>query len=225
MKAEQRKELETNALAENLAHTADYLKAHANLVRWLAGGTLAVIVVGVIAWYLLGGVSTTQSRLWTTFGGADTSAALEKLAKDNPGTLQARSAKFEAARLLFREGFGDFGTMERHADAVARIDKARSLYESLLTDSRGMPALEAEALMGIARIEETLSGSPKPDNATAMYGSLDRAAEFYKKVVSSQPGSFEAKKAAERIKAIEERKDELQAFYKDLNTRFTKPKN
>jgi hypothetical protein len=223
MKADHRKELERNALVENLAKSAEALKSHGKLLRLVGGIAAAVLGVGILSWYFLGGVSTAQSHLWERLSAANDIGAFEKLAQENRGTIQARTARFESARILFQEGFTDFGTSDRHGDAVAKIDKARSLYEGLIAESGSFPLLLQEALMGVARAEETLCATPKTESPGQMYGSLDKAAEYYKKVAEGSGDSFQSKKAAERLKTIQEKRNDLQTFYADLNRRFSKP--
>jgi hypothetical protein len=224
MKAEHRKELEQNALAHNLAKSAEALKSHGKMIRLVAGVVLAVVAVTVVSWYFLSGVSVAQSQLWDRLSAANDVAAFEKLAADNRGTVQARTAQFEAARLLVQDGFTDFGTSERHADAVAKLDKARDLYKALIPESTSFPLLHQEALMGVARIEETLCATPRIDASGQMYGTLAKAEEYYKKVATDFADTFQGKKAKERLDVIQnpEKRDELQKFYFELNRRFTK---
>jgi hypothetical protein len=222
MKAEHRKELETNSLAQGITKSAEALKAHSKLVYQIVGIVLLIGGAVAISWYFLGGVSTAQSRLWSQFDAAPDVDALVKLAEANKGTVAARAAQFEAARILFQEGFTNFGTAGKpHEEAVTKIDKARTIYNSLIPDSKSTPLLAQEALMGVARAEETLSATLRPDQA-GPFGSLDRATEFYRRVVKEYPDTFQAKTAADRLKVLDDpkQKADLQTFYADLNYRL-----
>src|SRR5262249_8359018 len=105
MKAEHRKELQTNTLSAALASWLEALRGgptNASVVFWV----FILLAIGLIAAWKYYSFNSAQSRaaLWTKVENADTPEELLKVATDNPGTSAARAARFERARLLLRGG-------------------------------------------------------------------------------------------------------------------------
>jgi hypothetical protein len=219
MKAEHRHQLQTNVLADQMGRLYQNMKSPgqtSSVLGWTLGGLL---IVAVVAWqYLAGTALTDGSALWLNADAAthdDPSSMLRRLeilADDSHGTLAGRTARFEVARLMFEMGERDDAIMSR-AESVKSLGRARDLYEELSRECADEPLLRQEALMGVAKAEESLAGSKDPANAEE---DLKKALESYKKLANEYPDSFQGKAAAARIKVLEGQMTEVAKFYQDL---------
>jgi hypothetical protein len=230
MKAEHRKELQTNVLADRLGRMYETVKSGSSSNSGLIWAVIAVVAVGsVIAWkYYDSKTSKTRSALWTKLDGAVSNADikdLDQIASDNRGTLPARVARFQVARLLLQQGMDNLGSESRRADALEKIEQARAAYLELIPLSSDAPVLAQEAMMGAAKAEETLMGVPKADNPSEYRGTLERAIELYQQLAKAYPESFQGKAAEKRVKELQEKGTQIQNFYIELNKQFNKPKS
>lgn len=217
MKAEHRKELQTNELADWLGRTYQSVKTGNR--SYLVGGIIAVVCAGLLGYYfyhLNTGSSSSMAALMK-LQTANTVQDLEKIAQENPGSVPARTARFEVARILYQEGVRDLPSADGRAAALGKLVKARELYRQLADECRDSPVLAQEAVMWTARIEEALTGASDPEKPGAPLGSIDEAIKQYQKLAGMQPESFETKAAAERAKMLQENKSKIEAFYATLN--------
>src|SRR6516162_5521949 len=101
MKAEHRKELQTNELADWLGRTYQSIKS-GNRNYWI-GGIIVVAVAAVIGYfvYRLDSGSSASMAALMKLQTANTLQDLEKIAQENTGTVPARTARFEVARILY----------------------------------------------------------------------------------------------------------------------------
>src|SRR5262249_47978353 len=112
MKAEHRKELHTNALADRMGKLLKGMRSRTqstSLMVWV----IILLAVGTLGawWYFSTSARRARSALWV--GLDDTGEArsddrylenLEQFAKANPGTVPARVARFQIARTNLRDG-------------------------------------------------------------------------------------------------------------------------
>jgi tetratricopeptide (TPR) repeat protein len=217
MKAGERKELKTNALAYALTHVTDlFHNGPSRNMLTIGGGILVAVAVIALGWYFFDKHAAQQrSKSWTlvdesdnTLAGAasmdDVDAVLEKLAKEakeQAGTNAGRTLSFKRVRILFAIGIERFGSDIDHAKAIKQIEEARDLYAKLATESDDMPILQQEALMGVARARETL-------------GDLEPALADYKKLATKFPNSTYGKMAKDRADYLD--KEENRKKIKDL---------
>jgi hypothetical protein len=216
MKAEHRKELETNVLADWLGRRLETLKKGSKN-SYLITGVVVLIVAAVFGtMYLMRSASAKSSALWFKYDTAGSLTELDKLAADNRGTMAARAARFEVARALLGQGVQNLGNPEQHASAVDSLEKARSLYEELAPQAKDTPVWQQEALMGVATAEESLVGSGKD-------ASLDKAQEYYRRVAEQFPDTFQGETARKRADELKNPKTraEIEKFYVGLNQRTT----
>jgi len=203
MKAEHRHELKTNALADTMARVVQAVKTGPSrnvLLIW--GGVIGLAVILAVTGYSVWrDRAKTRSELWVKVDDAerrldaaatpdDVQAALDdfkKLANDNAGTLAARVLRFDRARTLFRRGLEHL--YSDHDKAVADLTEARDLYGTLAAElssnDRDDPVLAQEALMNVAKANETL-------------GDVDEAWKGYQKLAAKYPNSALGKTAKER---------------------------
>lgn len=219
MKAEHRKELETNALANWMGRVVESSKGSSKNT-YILTAVIAVLLIGVaVGWYLINSSTKKASERWRKFDSVATLAELEQFAKDNKGTMAARAARFEEARALYAQGIQNLGAQEQHASALNSLERARNVYEELAPQSKDMPAWQQEAFMHVASAEESLVGSGKN-------GSLEKAAEYYQRLADAYPETplgIAAKKRADELRDPKTRA-EVEKFYARLNERVTKGK-
>lgn len=228
MKAEHRKELQTNILADRMGRLYETVKSGStsnSILVWV----VVIVALGTFAAWKYYSTKTFGSRsaLWTKWDGATSNADLKDLgqiADDHRGTIPARMARFQMARLLLQQGLNNLGSDQRRADALKNIEEARTIYLELAPLSSDAPLLAQEAMMGAAKAEEILIGVPKEDNPSEYRGSLERAIELYQKLADTYPDSFQGKAAAKRVKELQEKGQDIQKFYIELNQRLTKAK-
>jgi hypothetical protein len=231
MKADHRKELQTNLLADRMGRLVQEIKAgprSSSAFAWV----IAVLVVVVLAgWYWAGYQNARQSEEWVRLlndprsEGRDSAAYYGGVARQTPGSLAGRTARFQQARALLNRGLMTFFSPDVHGQAVQDLANAGELYRRLLGECQGNAVLEQEALLAAGKIEETLSGEPDRDNPDKKLGSLDRALAFYQRLTGSYPDSYEAKLAQKRIEELNDgaTRSRMAEFYAKLAQYVKKP--
>ncbi len=224
MKREHRKELHTNVLADRMGRLLQGMKAapQSSVLIWVF---LLLTLLTIASWqYYASSTRSNRSGLWVQLDKAtrDPDVASHELAvfaNKNHGSIAGRTARFELARIRFQDGQENL-TSFRRTDAVQSIVEARKAYEQLATECPDAPLLAQEALMGVAKAEESLIGIMNPDKEPPeSYGSLERAREYYHRVASQYHDTVLGRKADERAKELEgdENSAKVQAFYDELN--------
>jgi hypothetical protein len=224
MKAEHRHELKTNALADTLGRMLQGFKTGPSRRGLLLTGLVVLIVVAVAVVYFVWRTGReTQSALWLKVDEAQAKlddatnnddietdlSDFTKLADQHPGTTQARVLRFDRARGLYRRGLENL--YADHDKAAQDLKAARDAYASLANESADEPALAEEALMNVAKSEESL-------------GNLDAALAGYQKLAKTYPNGVLGKAAAERAKYLEDpnNRTRAQQLYDKL-AELTKP--
>jgi hypothetical protein len=212
MKAAHRKELHTNALADRMGRLVESVKAgpkSTSTVVWI----FVLVALGTFAvWrYYRSTNPEDESARWVNLRSAthdpgEMARDLQRIIEQSKGTMQARVARFQLARLFVREGqetlasdvpltaddlkalknsYGDalnYDNLHTKRDqAIEMLRSARTTYEQLLREVKSLPLLYQEALMGSAKTEEALAGVT--DESGTPQGNLDRAVELYRNVV------------------------------------------
>jgi hypothetical protein len=222
MKAEHRHQLHKNLLADRMGRLVESMKSTPKTTSALVW-TLVLLSLGTLAVWQYWGHATQvdSSARWTDVDAAthDPRGGTEKLqyiSKNYPGTLAARTAEFQTARLLLQEG-ERLITSFRNKEAVDGIKTALRLYAELAQHCPDAPLLEQEALMAIAKAKESLIGVPAEDEATKklQYGTLEQALEAYQQLQKKFPNSTLGKMAEQRIKEIEDKGPQITKFYED----------
>lgn len=210
MKAEHRKELETNVLADRLGKTLQSFKEgpSRSTMLWAAG--LVAILVLVFVWTVVQTQSlNTSSDLWEQWYGLDSASGLESFAKDHGNSVQGRLARFQMARLDLAGGIADLGTPALRSEALERVRKAAELYESLINESAGQPLLQQEALLNSGKAYETLEDTAK-------------AKSSYQRLARDFPKSIAGKEAATCLERLEAGAADLEKL-KKLGAETAKP--
>jgi hypothetical protein len=227
MKAQQRKQMEKNELADRLVRwwKGDPNKqSKSSPLFWAVLGLIALGVIIYIAWhYYSQSALRSRSAAWADVELASENSKLEEIAEAHRGTEPAWAAKAQLARGALQKGLDELGSEVLRSGAVANIEKARDWYSQLAKDATGDLELQREAALGMAKAEEALVGIPKAENSQEMRGTLSKALELYKDAASKYPDSIQGKEASKRAAEIEANKDKIEAFYADLNKSLAVP--
>jgi hypothetical protein len=232
MIAQHRRELHTNLLADRMGRLVRNVQSapkSTSIILWsfvvLAAGTF-------IIWeYAARSSQGSSSALWARVdialhspqegtGQLDNAAKqLDNVAKENPGTIPGRAARFEMARLQFERGQTNLTSFDdiRRTAAAASLKHAQALYQQLAKECADAPLLAQEAMMGRAKAEEALvsvSNTEKPDEKL---GDLDRALEYYRALAGKYPESILGQQAKAHIKELEDNRSKVESFYVELN--------
>lgn len=197
MKAEHRKELHTNVLADRLGKFFRSFKTGpktTSIALWV------VILVGVASFfgwrYWSKESLRSNSERWLRLDSATKEDDLKTFYDnaDNKGTLQARIARFEEARFYLAQGQRSLYSDTQREKALTHLKKAQDLYDGLIDESSDFPSLKEEALMGAATTREAR-------------GEYEEAQKYYKRLAQEFPNRFlgkAAQKDAEEAKVREE---------------------
>jgi len=218
MKAEERKELEHNALSTWLNKSKEKLAT--------GSGTTTLVVIGLILAVFFGYrffanlSASNRSSLWYALDTATTDDALDVIIAENGDSLQGQLAQLYDARIyLGPQGLEALATpdKEQREKAITNIEKARDVYVKLAPGFGKYPVLQSEAYLSAGKAEESLIGIPKADSAEDR-GNIDRVRELYEKAAAIFPDQELNKAAGKRAKEIVDDKDAVLAFYRKLNT-------
>jgi hypothetical protein len=212
MKAQQRKELHTNALADWLGRFAQMIQ------RAREGPNTTVLVVGVVVVAIAAGVVgwmwySRHSKLQTSAENRDLDQAqsrkdYEKIADAHPNTPAGRVARLQLARLSLKEGLDQLyaSSADDRVRARENLEDAKKQYANLVRDCQDAPVLVQECLMGQAKAQESL-------------GDLDGALAAYRILKTQHKDSFLAREAEERVRFLEnsDNRAKMEEFYKKLN--------
>lgn len=206
MKAEHRKELQTNTLSATLASWLESLRAGpttGSIIVWAF--LLIAIVCSVGLWYYTKTSRETRSALWTKVENATSPKELLEIAEANPGTAAARAARFESARMQLRQGLEKILSnldVERE-EAWKDVKAAEEEYGKLATEFTDSPVLVQEALFGLAKAREG-------------QGNIDGALEAYERLTKKYGETPLGKIATEEMDKLKANSDQAKAFYAKL---------
>lgn len=225
MKAEERKEIETNKLRAWLARMRTKMQGRSLYV--FVGTLVLIVAVGLIIWFWRSSVAAANSARWMDLRSAMESDDPKKyndeiIANEKHGDKPtARIAKLlRARRVMYREGMDRLGSprAEDRNNALLKVEEGKKLYEETANDLKDYPVLQQEAWLSCAKAEETLLGVPKADLSGEFRGSYNKMVEYLKKAASVNSGSDPSKsyeqKAADRLAKEQEILDFYQRFYR-----------
>ena len=163
MKAEHRKELQTNVLADRLGRLVQGAKTGPSQKALLAVAAVVLVVVVLVAWIMIARrTSENRAKQWVAIDEATSIDNLDDIIKGSPGSLPARDARFMKARKLMQDAQAhlfspDFSAEIRNranlpmgrSQALESIQEAGKLYEELAKECKDNPVLVQEALMGL----------------------------------------------------------------------------
>jgi hypothetical protein len=196
MKAEHRKALQTNTLAQELGKVIEGFKKGPSRSTWfwlvLIAAAVAIFFVFRVFWNRS---EQAVSERWVALDDVVFPEQLDRFLKDHDGTEQARLARFLEARQKLSRGLRDLGA---NPDAAREeIRAGTDLYAELLKGSGRVDLLTQEALWGAAKGSEAL-------------GDLEQATSYYERLVKEYPASAlgkDAKKQLERLNNPDTKRD------------------
>ena len=213
MKAEHRKELQTNTLADHLGKMIQGAKAKPSpnsLVIWIFVLLVLAVLVG---WkYFSANSLEKRSQDWTGLGEVNSSEELQAFADEHPKTVPGLVARFQRARVALQQSLERLYADGAREQALKELKEAEETYAELANDkeARDKPLLVQEALMGVAKAREGR-------------GDLDGALEAYEKLDKDYAKSALGQSAAEHIKQLKEN-PEVRKLYAKLNELASKPR-
>ena len=153
-----------------------------------------------------GSVSRSRSAEWVQLDEASSLRDVEQIADKDPKGAATRAARFQLARVYLKRGMENFfsSSPDGRKEAMHDLEEAAGLYSELATESKDTPVLAQEALLGVGKAKEGLN-------------ELEAALTAYQDLAKRYPNSVNGKEAAERVKKLTENKDQVSAFYKELD--------
>jgi len=211
MKAEHRKELQTNLLADRMGRLIQNVKTKPSRSVVLYVVLALAVVLGVVIFvFIRGNQGRAEQERWITYDEITDLKKLEDFGKDNDLTQQGKSARMTVAWFLLWERGVKVILIDPSAKDV--LAECRSRFDKLAEDCKEDPILAAEALYGLAVIEETLACTVTRDKIDAQ---LDLAEKAFTKVTTDFPktgfGVLADKRAAELSK--KEDRERIKRFY------------
>jgi hypothetical protein len=219
MKAEERKEIETNSLTVYIAKTKEFLSGRGGY--YVIGTVALLIAIGLLWRYMSKGrVSVTDERV-LRLEAADTPQKLKDYMEAEKGNIFGSIAKMHLARRALRsEGLEKIGTDEpvKRRQAAASLEEARTYFLELTTElkEKEEPAMLQEAWIGAAQAEEALVGFPKTDDGSDSRGDVNKALEYYTNAVKFFPESEGTKRYQKHLDDLTKNKDSFVAFQKAI---------
>jgi hypothetical protein len=221
MKAEHRKELQTNKLADMLGRTVRKVRSTSG-VPWLKIALAALVVGGVVLGFILwNNKKKANSELWVDVD-SGTIASLEKLGDDQSpykDSNQGKVARFEIAyEYLWTIGIKNLAAKPPLAQQAILL--ALDRYENLAKECKGDPVyavLEQEALYSVAVAWEALAAFDEKllENALQSYQELAKGEH-----AKSAYGQMAQKRAAQLTDPVERAR--ILTFYREFSSRTKK---
>lgn len=211
MKAEHRKELVTNTLANRLGEAVQTMKEGPSRGTLFVLIAIAVVVILVLVWrYLASSAEEADSTRWFRWDSLTTPEQLKAFAEDAEveGHPQGRLARVAEARRSLHEGLRQLGNVGTRKQAMEDIERAADLYGKLADQCADKPLLHQQVLMGAAKAQESL-------------GDAGQARKYYEMLKDKYKDSVLGRDAVEQIQRLEEA--EKNGTFKALRDEFKKP--
>src|SRR5262245_8484938 len=184
MKAEERKHLKENEFQTWLGRAWKTISSGstANTIVW------SVILIGLvlaIGWrYYSRATFESRSAAWYSLDNATTVDALNAIIKEYKSDVVGRIARFDLARYQMQDSLSRLAgpNFAERQTAADDLQAARDTYRELAKESGSDPTLAQEAMMNVAKAEETLSTVPRADSDSEMRGSLAQAIALYQEL-------------------------------------------
>jgi hypothetical protein len=224
MKAEKRKEIETNSLAKWLTNAWTGTKRR-SAYSW--GAIILVALLLIFGWnYWSKSRARSHAEQWVELDDADSKEKLRDLTNKYRDSLVGKAAKVRLARLaLGPDGLEKLGTLDptQRKEAVVSIEEARDLYAGVAPDLKENSVLQQEAWLGAASAEEALLAVPT-EASEQPRGNIDKVIEYLKKAKEVAGDSEPGKAIEKKLAAYEKDKEQITKFYADVRRQLTPPK-
>jgi len=204
MKAEQRKELQTNSLVRFIGRLKQNFRVAPSRKATVIWGIIILALVVFIGWRIASSVSAkNNSRRWVELDSLAGENDLNKFIDENRGTVQAQVARLQVARDNLQSGLANLYESFSREKALENLNSAAEAYEDLAKQFKATPVLVQECLFGAGKAYEGM-------------GNLDRAREFYNDLQNRFKDSPLAAEAERRVQAIEKNSKELTKLNEQL---------
>jgi hypothetical protein len=190
MKAEHRKELVTNSLAQTLGQTIQGLKEGPSSRTVLVVVLIGLALLLFFTWrYFAQSSQAADSELWLRWDSLVTPTQVTGMLDDRAvaDTPQGRLARFLAARSALQEGLRDLGRPA--SKAQDNLKKAADLYAKLAAETSRSPLLHQEALLCGAQAHEAL-------------GDYGQAKGLYEQLAKQYPDTPRGKDAQQQVERL-----------------------
>ena|SRR5579862_772681 len=159
MKAEHRKELQTNALADLLGRTVRKARSGPSFSWFWAFIVLIILGVGVGYWWISKNKARENAEAWARLDYNDRES-LKELATEYKDTKQGQAARFTMAFGYLWDGIRLLGTGESRLvqGGVEYLQGAKQIFEQLADECKDDNELLAEAKYHLAVAQESLAG-------------------------------------------------------------------
>ena len=211
MKAEHRKELMTNTLANRLGEAVQSMKEGPSRGTIFVLTAVGLIVILILVWrFLATSAEESDSARWLKWDSLTTPGQLKAFVedKDVQDQPQGRLARLEEARRALHNGLQQLGSSGSRKEALADIQKAAELYDQLAGELADKPLLHQQSLMGAAKAHESL-------------GDAEQARKFYQQLKDKYASTVFGKEAAEQLQRLDEA--EKNGNLKALRDEFNQP--
>lgn len=186
MKAEHRKELHTNYLADRLGKMYQKAGTSNSAIWW---GLVLLVALGVAYWWWTARSSRALTAAWTSYwNNRDSVQGAEELAAKQKGTPVEAPAELAQADNLYSDAYNMFFSMP--AEARKKFTRASEVYEALAKATSNVD-IAVRATLGAAKSQEWL-------------GDLEQARQLYADVAAKyaeHPLAAEARTRAEKLAA------------------------
>ena len=216
MKAEQRKELETNTLADKMGRVMQRVQTSPRrtfLIYAMVG--LAVVAAAWFGWSYRKGIQHETSFLWLKLydGGGN---QIEDLAQNDKDSEAGKAARLQIAWLNYWEFGIKMLALNKPAlgnpGAMANIKKSVELYADLAEDCKDDPVYGPQAMLGRAVAQESRAVEDRKH--------LKEAEQYYEELANHKKfdKSAEAKFAKDRLDILKdpEKRAQLAVTYATL---------
>jgi hypothetical protein len=146
MKAEHRKELQTNTLADYLGRTVRSVRSGAG-ISWFKIFLIGVVVLGIaFVWWTIRNKNRADAENWAKIQYND-KPTLYELGNEYKDTKQGQAARFRVAFFLMWEGIKLLGTPEPGVSqqGLGAVNQAKDMYRELAEQVKDDPERLAEA--------------------------------------------------------------------------------
>jgi hypothetical protein len=216
MKAEHRKELMTNTLANRLGEAIQGMRegpSRGTILFLVAAGLILLLV---LVWrYFSTSAEESASARWLEWDRLTSPKELEKFVenKDVQDYMPGRLARLAEARRALYDGLRTLGDPVVRTEAQKNIRKAADLYDKLADELADQPLLHQQVLMDAAKAHESLD-------------EIGKAHDFYQQLAQKYTKTSLGEEAGEQLKRLEagEKNGDLKALGQEYNSPPAAPK-
>jgi hypothetical protein len=210
MKAEKRKELHTNALADGINRFVARLKEKPGQTSYMIWGIVILVAGTVIAGiYFFHERKKSNSARWEQLAEAGSDAdSLNRIIKNNKDTPAGRDARLQLARLLWASG--QSGLLEDKkvddktgSDAATKLTEAGKTFEELAGEYSDVPIIAQECYLSAAKIQVSLQN-------------YDQGLKLYRELAKKYPKSEFGKQAGTLADNLEKNRSTMEQVVKKM---------